>query len=163
MLNVTYFEDGTLATSIPPPGAVCPAMVRYGLVTYISELVWILPLTVKTQVRGPLAWTHARSEPALESLRFVTLYTVPPRPPTESQPAPSHPGNARLPPTTGQAPQSCGHEPHVSPAPHAPSPQVAVDCGACMVTVAVALFVGSATAVATTLHVPAASQTGFPG
>ena len=54
----------------------------------------MLPRTRNTQVRGPLASTHARSDPFPESFRFVTSITTPPRPPTAAAPPPSAPGNA---------------------------------------------------------------------
>ena len=59
----------------------------------LSDIRSLLP-TAKTHVRGPLASTHARREPDPESFRFVTLYTVPPRPPTAPAPPPCAPGNA---------------------------------------------------------------------
>jgi hypothetical protein len=54
----------------------------------------MLPPTRNTQVRGPLASTHARSDPFPESFRFVTSITTPPRPPVAAAPPPSAPGNA---------------------------------------------------------------------
>lgn len=57
------------------------------------------PPTSKTQVRGPLAITHARNDPVPESLRFVTLMTVAlagtvprPEPATVVVPNPTAPG-----------------------------------------------------------------------
>src|ERR1700730_9446647 len=79
---------------MPPPGAVCPAMVRYGFETCNRDWFTMLPPTRNTQVRGPLASTHARSDPSPESFRFVTSITTPPRPPTAAAPPPSAPGNA---------------------------------------------------------------------
>jgi hypothetical protein len=77
------------------PGAVCPATVRYGLEKRKSaEVTGNNPATRNTQVRAPAAITHARSDPAPESLRLVTSMTVPPRPPTEAAPPPCAPGNA---------------------------------------------------------------------
>jgi hypothetical protein len=54
----------------------------------------MLPPMRNTQVRGPLASTHARSDPSPESFRLVTSITTPPRPPTAAAPPPSAPGNA---------------------------------------------------------------------
>src|SRR5688572_27498390 len=82
---------------MPPPGAVCPAIVRYGFLAMISLWVVIVPPTRNTQMRGPCAATQARRLPAPLSLRFVTSMTVPPRPPLLWVPNPSAPGNA----TTG--------------------------------------------------------------
>src|SRR5580704_5455766 len=89
---------------ITSPGAVWHAMVRNGLVIrYIAAGVMI-PATRKTQVRGPLALVHARSEPVPESFRLVTSNTCPPRPPTAAAPPPSAPGKA------GSAPEATGAE-----------------------------------------------------
>src|ERR1700746_1081567 len=77
------------------PGAVCPATVRKGLEDRKSpEVMENRPATRKTHVRGPLAMTQARSEPAPESLRLVTSITAPPRPPNEAAPPPRAPGKA---------------------------------------------------------------------
>ena len=49
---------------IPPPGAVCPAIVTKGLVIFNPlPLRSIVPPTRKTHVRAPLASTHARRLP----------------------------------------------------------------------------------------------------
>jgi hypothetical protein len=59
---------------------------------------WVInPLTRKMQVLGPLASTQARKLPLPESFRFVTSITAPPRPPTDSAPAPWASGNAGQP------------------------------------------------------------------
>src|SRR5579871_1446973 len=79
---------------MPPPGAVCPAIVRLPEFARMVLCGWMIPATRKTQVRGPEAWTHARSEPEPESLRLVTSITTPPRPPTAAAPPPCAPGNA---------------------------------------------------------------------
>jgi hypothetical protein len=77
------------------PGAVCPATVRKGLENRKSpEVMGNRPATRKTHVRGPVAMTQARSEPAPESLRLVTSITAPPRPPSEAAPPPCAPGKA---------------------------------------------------------------------
>src|ERR1700730_15330292 len=78
---------------MPPPGAVCPAMVRYGFETCNRDWFTMFPPTRNTQVLGPLASTQARSDPFPESFRFVTSITTPPRPPTDARPPPSAPGN----------------------------------------------------------------------
>src|SRR6266849_4826881 len=57
---------------MPPPGAVCPAMVMKGLATVSVLTSVIVPPVRKTQVRGPLASTQARSDPAPESFTLVT-------------------------------------------------------------------------------------------
>src|SRR3954454_14016847 len=85
---------GFCFTAMPAPGAVWPAIVRYGFDTYIELCSWMTPDTVNTQVRGPVAVTQARSDPGPESFRFVTLMTVPPRPPFDVAPPPCAPGNA---------------------------------------------------------------------
>src|SRR5579863_10655685 len=54
------------------------------------------PATRKTHVRGPLASTHARSEPPPESFRLVTSITAPPRPPALAAPPPCAPGKAAM-------------------------------------------------------------------
>src|SRR6266545_3429892 len=99
--NVEPSGAHAMTTWIPPPGAVCPATVRYGLFTLIGLRRRIVPLTVNTQVRGPRAPMQARSEPEPESARLVTGMTRPPRPPRLSAPPPSAPGNARVSPGGG--------------------------------------------------------------
>src|SRR5713226_1562172 len=84
-------------STIPPPGAVCPAIVRYGMDTCNLERFVIMPDTRKTQVRGPDASTQALKLPVPESLRFVTSMTWPPRPPIEAAPPPCAPGKAGQP------------------------------------------------------------------
>src|SRR3984957_1602893 len=88
---------------MPPPGAVCPAMVRLPEFARIVLCGWMTPPTRKTQVRGPEVCTQARSEPVPESLRFVTSITTPPRPPREAAPPPCAPGNAATTPGGGGA------------------------------------------------------------
>ena len=57
---------------MPPPGAVCPAMVMKGLATK-SELASVMvPPVRKMQVRGPFASMQTRSDPIPESFRLVT-------------------------------------------------------------------------------------------
>src|SRR5690606_2117189 len=63
----------------------------------------IVPDTSNTHTRGPEAATQAPSEPAPDSLRLVTLCTVPPRPAGVSMPKPAAPG------ITGRA---CALAPH---------------------------------------------------
>src|SRR4030067_59966 len=57
----------------------------------------MVPLTVNTQVRGPLASMQARREPEPESARVVTGITRPPRPPRLSAPPPPPPARGRPP------------------------------------------------------------------
>src|ERR1700742_3693234 len=83
--------------TIPPPGAVWPAIVMYGFLICMRDLPVIKPDTRKTQVRGPEASRQARKLPLPVSFRFVTSITTPPRPPTDSAPPPSAPGNAGQP------------------------------------------------------------------
>src|ERR1700704_3059626 len=90
----------------------------------------MVPPTRKTQVRGPLASAHARSDPEPESFKLVTSYTAPPRPPTEPAPPPSAPGKA------ASGPPGVG--------------------GAFIVTVVEACLLASALLVAVTVAVPAA-------
>src|ERR1700720_3730113 len=80
--------------TMPPPGAVCPAMVRYGLETWARDRNVITPDTRKTQVRGPEASMHARRLPVPESFKLVTSITAPPLPPTAAAPPPCASGNA---------------------------------------------------------------------
>ena len=77
---------------MPAPGAVWPAMVmsEFSMVTVLL----ITPLTSKTTIRGPAAAHASCSEPGPSGLRFVTIITLPPRPPGASHPQPSAPGNA---------------------------------------------------------------------
>src|ERR1700730_11644906 len=82
------------ATVIPPPGAVCPAMVRNGFLTSRLLCKTIKPATRKMQFRGPELSTHALRLPDPESFRFVTSITCPPRPPIDTAPPPCAPGNA---------------------------------------------------------------------
>src|SRR5579863_1975011 len=79
-----------------PPGLVCPAIVKKGFETCSSEKLVIRPATRKMHVRGPLASTHARSEPPPESFRLVTSITAPPRPPALGAPPPCAPGKAAM-------------------------------------------------------------------
>src|SRR5258705_1486078 len=79
---------------MPPPGAVCPAIVMYGFVISIRDCSTMVPPTRKTQVRGPLASTHARSDPPPRSLSLLTPITTPPRPPTLCDPQAWAPANA---------------------------------------------------------------------
>ena len=69
----------------------------YGFLICIRDLPVIKPDTRKTQVRGPEASRQARKLPLPVSFRFVTSITTPPRPPTDSAPPPSAPGNAGQP------------------------------------------------------------------
>src|SRR5580700_4655375 len=128
---------------MPPPGAVCPAMVRYGFETCNRDWFTMLPPTRNTQVRGPLASTHARSDPFPESFRFVTSITTPPRPPTAAAPPPSAPGNA------GQ------FEPLHDAFEDGPDAGSGVGVDAVTVTVAEANLLASALLVAVTLSIPA--------
>src|SRR6266540_1737371 len=83
-------------TVIPPPGAVCPAIVRNGLL--------MVSLDVKTMVRGPVADVMPlRSVPGPTSPRPVTWYTSPPRPPKAIAPNPSAPSKAGSPRAGGLA------------------------------------------------------------
>ena len=66
---------------IPSPGAVCPAIVIYGFLIFNALFKSIVPDTLKTTVLGPFASIAALKLPSPESLRFVTSYTLPPRPP----------------------------------------------------------------------------------
>ncbi len=79
---------------IPSPGAVCPAMVKLPLSTYMFELRLIVPPTSKTIVLVPEASKAALKLPLPELLRFVTLITCPPLPPLAYFPKPSAEGNA---------------------------------------------------------------------
>src|ERR1041384_276539 len=80
---------------MPSPGAVWPATVKSDLFSNNLLLSWMVPEVVKTIVRGPLAERMpSRNEPGPESLRLVTSYTSPPRPPLASRPNPSAPGKA---------------------------------------------------------------------
>jgi len=63
----------------------------------MRDLPVIRPDTRKTQVLGPEASRQARKLPLPESFRFVTSITTPPRPPADSAPPPSAPGNAGQP------------------------------------------------------------------
>ena len=67
---------------MPGDGAVWPAIVSLPLRIIRSEVRRMVPDTSNTQTRGPVPSTQALSEPAPLALRFVTLYTVPPRPAT---------------------------------------------------------------------------------
>src|ERR1700748_3155463 len=69
----------------------------YGFLICMRDLPVIKPDTRKTQVRGPEASRQARKLPLPVSFRFVTSITTPPRPPTDSAPPPSAPGNAGQP------------------------------------------------------------------
>ena len=69
----------------------------YGFLICMRDLPVIKPDTRNTQVRGPEASRQARKLPLPESFRFVTSITTPPRPPTDSAPPPSAPGNAGQP------------------------------------------------------------------
>ena len=88
--SVQFFKQ------MPPPGADCPAMVMRGLLTVRFELRAMVPETLKRIVRpeAGAVLMPSRSEPAPESLRLVTKYKSPPRPPRVLAPAPSAPGNA---------------------------------------------------------------------
>src|SRR5580700_511788 len=92
-------------TTGPPmmtsPGALWHAIVKYGLVA--SPACGKIPATRKMQVRGPLAWTQPSRLPLPLLLVFVTSITTPPRPPIDSAPPPSAPGNAGQ-PELGQLP-----------------------------------------------------------
>ena len=84
---------------IPGDGAVCPAMVMYGLEIFTSLVVCIVPETSKTHTLGPDAPVHATNDPDPDTLRLVTLYTVVcgelrlrPLPATVSIPNPKAPG-----------------------------------------------------------------------
>src|SRR5947209_10211121 len=79
---------------IPPPGAVCPAIVRYGLPMRKSPDTWITPPTRNTHVLAPLVSNQERNDPVPESLRLVTSMTTPPRPPAAPAALPSAPANA---------------------------------------------------------------------
>jgi len=63
----------------------------------MRDLPVIKPDTRNTHVRGPEPSRQARKLPLPESFRFVTSITTPPRPPTDSAPPPSAPGNAGQP------------------------------------------------------------------
>src|SRR5262245_312360 len=65
-------------------------------VTRMGLVRVIVPPTAKTQVRGPVFSMQLRKLPGPESLRFVTLMTAPPRPPTAFAPKPSALGNALI-------------------------------------------------------------------
>src|SRR6266508_2701703 len=112
----------------PSPGAVWPAIVRYGLRIQSVLRRTIVPPTRNTQVRGPHAWTHARSEPVPESSRFATSNTAPPRPPCDSAPPPAAPGNAGTTPagaaarTGGALAEDVPSPPPPPPPPPPPSP-----------------------------------------
>lgn len=87
--------DGSLRMAMPPPGAVCPAIVRlpaFGLI-WLSRL--IVPETRKTHVLAPDAIMHSRKDPAPESASVVTAMARPPRPPFAAAPKPSAVGKAR--------------------------------------------------------------------
>ncbi len=61
----------------------------------------IIPPTSKITVRGPVASSAARSDPAPASLRFVTRRIAPPRPAGVAVPNPTAPGNTGSAPETG--------------------------------------------------------------
>lgn len=71
-------------TQIPPPGAVCPAIVKFFALQRISDFNSILPETVKTIVVASFSehcFNAHRKDPSPSSLVFVTLTTTPLRPP----------------------------------------------------------------------------------
>ena len=74
------------------PGAVCPATVRLPLVMLILFRSVMVPDRSKMTVRGPVASSAARSEPAPLSLRLVTRRIVPLRPALVMIPKPLAPG-----------------------------------------------------------------------
>ena len=80
--------------AMPPPGAVCPAMVKLPDVGLICDCKTIVPATRKVQVRAPDAIMHSRSEPEPESANVVTGITRPPRPPVAAAPKPCAVGKA---------------------------------------------------------------------
>ena len=92
--SLALIESGYLLMQIPSPGAVCPAMVIYGLeiVNRLSRV--IVPETLNTTIRGPSVSQASRKLPGPESFRFVTRITFPPLPPRVIAPYPSAPGNA---------------------------------------------------------------------
>ena len=122
---------------IPPPGAVCPAIVRYGLPMRKSPDTWITPPTRNTHVLAPLVSTQERNDPVPESLRLVTSMTTPPRPPAAPAALPSASGNAGHPLPPHDAVCEEGTE------------------GAFTVTAEVADLLGSASLVAVTVSLPA--------
>src|SRR6266511_3284167 len=63
----------------------------------------IIPPTSKITVRGPVASSAARSDPAPASLRFVTRRIAPPRPAGVAVPNPTAPGNTGSGPDVGVA------------------------------------------------------------
>ena len=79
---------------MPPPGAVCPATVRYGSSITICSLTSMVPDTPNTTNRRPPDSRASRRLPAPASFRFVTVMTRPPRPPGVPHPKPSAPGKA---------------------------------------------------------------------
>ena len=94
-------ELGSIRSVMPPPGAVCPALVMKGLVTLIRLFSEIVPPVLKTTYRGPVRSTHDRRVPGPESAREVTAQTAPSRPPGVSVPKPSAPGKALVDAATG--------------------------------------------------------------
>src|ERR1700753_15152 len=81
----------------------------YGFLSSMRDRPVIRPDTRNTQVRGPDASRHARKLPLPESFRVVTSITMPPRPPTDSAPPPSAPGNAGQ-PDFGQSAEVVGED-----------------------------------------------------
>src|SRR2546430_15821195 len=62
----------------------------------------IIPPTSKITVRGPVASSAARNDPAPASLRFVTRRIAPPRPAGDVVPNPAAPGKTGKAPATGR-------------------------------------------------------------
>lgn len=95
------FDDSTnkcpSLIRIPPPGAVCPAMVTLPLLMGKTLFKVIVPPTSKIMVRGPELYCRACLKlPGPLSLRFVTLITAPPLPPVAYLPKPSAVGKALI-------------------------------------------------------------------
>src|SRR5262245_44110286 len=84
------------AMHTPSPGAVLPAIVRYGTRMRRRSFRRMIPATLKTTMRKPPASTASRKLPKPPSLRFVTTKTFPPRPPKLYMPPPCAPGNAGI-------------------------------------------------------------------
>ena len=90
------FDDTHLKTIIHPAGPVASALLAVELLVDKVPGVDSVNDVVQTVVR-PLAGaveTASANEPLPDALRFVTMYTSPPRPPVAWDPYPSAPGNA---------------------------------------------------------------------
>ena len=82
---------------MPPPGAVCPAIVKFLALQRISDFSSILPEIAKTTVVASFSehcFNAHRKDPSPSSSVLVTITTLPPRPPVAFLPKPSAVGKA---------------------------------------------------------------------